>query len=410
MSENLVLDLFKKDKDTLYFLLLSSINSIKSDRKSYIFNPKPETKISHILNELKTVDEYFVIFETCRNDREIIENVGVIIYNFFNFIIESNRTNMVSTNFETVRTIETKTSTGIKHDTFYYIDDQIITYSIKYPSEHEDKFNIPHQNFLFHGSSIENWHSILRNGIKNCSGTRLQRNGAVHGSGVYLTPNINLALSYCSSSVTAVGVIQILGDVEKWKKSGDIYVVSDESILLLRNIILLKKHPTSEQIENLNNYFKEGLTNLKKRSLQGLKKTSKKRLNVEIKKIRELEFLTEITEDSDELLIKLNFEESNIIELTLLLKIPHDYPLSPPKIAIKSPIVETSDIIGEKGSICLEELCNNKWRPSIIIKNICKKIYDNIIHNDLRKKRNGEYNFDEAISEFYEIQRQRGWH
>ena len=43
--------------------------------------------------------------------------------------------------------------------------------------------------FGFHGSQIENWHSILRNGIKNMSGTALQLNGAAYGSGVYISPS-----------------------------------------------------------------------------------------------------------------------------------------------------------------------------------------------------------------------------
>jgi hypothetical protein len=42
--------------------------------------------------------------------------------------------------------------------------------------------------FGFHGSSIENWHSILRNGIKNMSGTAGQLNGAAYGNGVYISP------------------------------------------------------------------------------------------------------------------------------------------------------------------------------------------------------------------------------
>lgn len=38
--------------------------------------------------------------------------------------------------------------------------------------------------FAFHGSGIENWHSILRRGLLNCSGTKLQTTGAAYGPGV----------------------------------------------------------------------------------------------------------------------------------------------------------------------------------------------------------------------------------
>lgn len=44
--------------------------------------------------------------------------------------------------------------------------------------------------FAFHGSSMENWHSILRRGLVNASGTRLQLNGAAYGSGIYLSPSV----------------------------------------------------------------------------------------------------------------------------------------------------------------------------------------------------------------------------
>eukprot|EP00957_Ditylum_brightwellii_P097712 7441700-Ditylum_brightwellii.AAC.1 len=50
--------------------------------------------------------------------------------------------------------------------------------------------------FAFHGSPIENWHSILRGGVKNCSGTNLQLNGASYGPGVYLSPNASTSLGY----------------------------------------------------------------------------------------------------------------------------------------------------------------------------------------------------------------------
>jgi len=47
------------------------------------------------------------------------------------------------------------------------------------------------------GSSIENWHSILRRGLLNASGTKLQVNGAAYGKGVYLSPTSVLSFAYC---------------------------------------------------------------------------------------------------------------------------------------------------------------------------------------------------------------------
>jgi poly [ADP-ribose] polymerase 6/8 len=48
--------------------------------------------------------------------------------------------------------------------------------------------------WAFHGSRVENWHGIVRNGLKNASGSKLQVNGAVYGKGIYLSPDAQFSL------------------------------------------------------------------------------------------------------------------------------------------------------------------------------------------------------------------------
>ncbi|XP_060891618.1 protein mono-ADP-ribosyltransferase PARP6-like isoform X2 [Labrus mixtus] len=50
--------------------------------------------------------------------------------------------------------------------------------------------------FAFHGSHIENWHSILRNGLVNASYTKLQLHGAAYGKGIYLSPISGISFGY----------------------------------------------------------------------------------------------------------------------------------------------------------------------------------------------------------------------
>ncbi|XP_030048974.1 protein mono-ADP-ribosyltransferase PARP8 isoform X1 [Microcaecilia unicolor] len=50
--------------------------------------------------------------------------------------------------------------------------------------------------FAFHGSHIENWHSILRNGLVVASNTRLQLHGAMYGNGIYLSPLSSISFGY----------------------------------------------------------------------------------------------------------------------------------------------------------------------------------------------------------------------
>lgn len=50
--------------------------------------------------------------------------------------------------------------------------------------------------WAFHGSRPENWHSIIRNGLVNASGTKLQTTGAVYGPGIYLSPYASVSYKY----------------------------------------------------------------------------------------------------------------------------------------------------------------------------------------------------------------------
>eukprot|EP01087_Luapelamoeba_hula_P016667 TRINITY_DN5141_c0_g1_i1.p1 TRINITY_DN5141_c0_g1~~TRINITY_DN5141_c0_g1_i1.p1 ORF type:complete len:723 (-),score=132.06 TRINITY_DN5141_c0_g1_i1:71-2239(-) len=54
-----------------------------------------------------------------------------------------------------------------------------------------------HGSFLaFHGSPLENWHSIMHNGLRNLSNTKGMLHGAAHGAGIYLAPNAGTSQGY----------------------------------------------------------------------------------------------------------------------------------------------------------------------------------------------------------------------
>lgn len=57
--------------------------------------------------------------------------------------------------------------------------------------------------FAFHGSKIENWHSIMRLGLVSASGTKLQLHGAAYGKGVYLSPLSSVSLGYSGMNSAA---------------------------------------------------------------------------------------------------------------------------------------------------------------------------------------------------------------
>ncbi|CAI2380638.1 unnamed protein product [Moneuplotes crassus] len=117
--------------------------------------------------------------------------------------------------------------------------------------------------WTFHGSSIENWYSILRNGPRNLSNTKMMTAGAAHGAGVYSAKAYNTASGYSynrgaynntGSGVTSapswkhctikskciIGVLEIIKS-SKYNKTGDydIVVCPDDDCIKLRYIWII---------------------------------------------------------------------------------------------------------------------------------------------------------------------------
>jgi len=97
--------------------------------------------------------------------------------------------------------------------------------------------------YAFHGSSRENWHSIVRNGLKNASGTSLQVNGTAYGRGIYMSPYLSTAAGYTrsTSGTAVVAVVEVINhDIKKstQSKTNDIWVVPNESYVVTRMLLL----------------------------------------------------------------------------------------------------------------------------------------------------------------------------
>jgi len=60
--------------------------------------------------------------------------------------------------------------------------------------------------FCFHGSQTANWHCILRQGLKNASGTKLMTAGQAHGPGIYLARDSATSASYSGMYGSLKGV------------------------------------------------------------------------------------------------------------------------------------------------------------------------------------------------------------
>jgi hypothetical protein len=75
----------------------------------------------------------------------------------------------------------------------------------------------------FHGSSLDNWHSIIHNGLKNLSGTKDMKFGALFGNGIYFSEDLVVSRMFSEvgrgwkdgrlgSQLEVVGMFELVND------------------------------------------------------------------------------------------------------------------------------------------------------------------------------------------------------
>lgn len=99
--------------------------------------------------------------------------------------------------------------------------------------------------FLWHGSTGDRWHSIIRNGLKNGTGTGMQQNGSVFGSGIYLASELLTSLNYVrnekncypktclGNSLQAVGLCEV-AKVPDLEDHGKAFTLMNEHAIIVR--------------------------------------------------------------------------------------------------------------------------------------------------------------------------------
>eukprot|EP00742_Colponemidia_sp_Colp-10_P007439 GILJ01008009.1.p1 GENE.GILJ01008009.1~~GILJ01008009.1.p1 ORF type:complete len:1020 (-),score=161.50 GILJ01008009.1:314-3328(-) len=107
--------------------------------------------------------------------------------------------------------------------------------------------------FVWHGSSFENWYSILRNGLRVLSNTRLMTAGAAYGSGIYVSPTTQVSWGYSSRvqstkpawnhsqfapGTLAIAICEVIDNGQTVKNSNQIWVVPKEDCITLRYFIV----------------------------------------------------------------------------------------------------------------------------------------------------------------------------
>jgi len=137
------------------------------------------------------------------------------------------------------------------------------------PSKHVKQMNTPHQYvmlssapernakfnnyreqygsfFAFHGSAVENWHAILRTGLRNLSNTKFMTTGAAYGAGIYLSPSCSTSKDYAkfgkgwsrskfgTNEMTCMAICEVIQHPSLHGMPNPHYVVQDEDLVITR--------------------------------------------------------------------------------------------------------------------------------------------------------------------------------
>ncbi len=320
------------------------------------------------------------IYET-PSDKLIKEKYGNDVYYFLRFIFKSCKYDITT------------------------INDELTIYKIISNEHDEQEFqkqvsiNNNTTCLLYHGSNNARWYSIIRNGLINASGTNMMANGASYGYGIYMSDSYKFALNYSlknhSANQLIVGVYEVVGEENKYKKDKSIYVIPDTKDCILRYLIFGNRTINEQSIITDLNLHKNNY-NIKPK--------------IHKKLLREFSILQK-NEIYDVSLVNNNMFDWIVTHnnITLNIKFPNTYPFDPPFIYIKSPIfTESSKYITNKGALCFEFLTTKYWIPIISIENLIIQIYVLIIYN-AEIKEYKENNYNDAIESFKTLTIGNGW-
>ncbi|QYB17612.1 mono-ADP-ribosyltransferase protein [Pacmanvirus S19] len=408
-DNNAVTQAFVKNAQEFQLLVKISFAAVNSNRKDMIFNPfpwmfkfGPEQFADDVLGapalqnrnyELLSqcvhcilLDDLFNIIAGVDSDMLLIEQLvninlkyGKLLYQFIKFIIETKK-------------IETEyCELAIKKDNNSLIYKQ---FKIKHDPTVESNFNKSSSEFcyLFHGSSVENWHSIIRNGIFNASGTKLMTAGAAYGNGVYLSDNLAINSHYARGNLESaavnvnssqymrrsdmiVAVFQVAGAKETYCKSIGIYVVPDSSKLLIRYLISV---PITAELETLSSELEQIYNRIHSSETKMVAKVSSRtrmRIDRDLKLAQKLPGFDSITQiNESEYSLSINARD---FTLCLCVKFTSEYPFESPTLYVLSPIVSSPYVLCS-GAISMMELLKKNWKPITSLNTIIEKIINNI--------------------------------
>lgn len=444
LIDNPVIDAIKDDSDIIKFLIESAFDAIKCNRKFDIFEPFPKyflksdidvkrgnlsrlkgnnydnlknfTKLNSLISKFN-IDKFINQATEIYDDKELMKEIGKDMYILIRFIIMSCKVRIrkdedLSNNFDKKGTL---------------------VYKIIQPTDKEDDFkklSNGKNELLFHGSASHNWYSILRNGLKNCSNTKLMTAGAAHGSGIYFSGTSSYSYSYGKKgkkNESVIGVFEVADDIKNHHKSGNIYVVKDEKVLIQRYILLVKSSNTCAKIDKLfrvtiNKENREAKTRVYGKGLKKLVREYK-RIKKSDPDILGFKVVPSKTDVYHWKVYIIGFDKKSPIgkdmvrygykHIELEVKFPGSYPFNPPFIRVISPRFKSlTGHVTRAGALCMQILTEPHWVSTCSIESLIITIKSEILGGGGRldpDRHSEKYSESEAKASFIRVARGHGW-
>lgn len=397
VTDNVVSELFIKDPTMCEFLLLILENGVQHPKVDIAFKPFPVLLNITTIQELKTLLKRertagnldLTKIKNLTNDIDVVQTIGHTSY----AILKNSATDL----YFSLNTIQLRPQMALlvrrvsEMETDPFNSPHVKFINFNYPFEIENTFKKKH--FLFHGSTLPCWYPIIKNGLKVMSKTALQLNGNVYGDGIYFSDSFDFSLSYAGSNNTAiVGVFEISEDPNEYLKITNIYVIPDDTIILLRYLVIIDKKKNGNNTgainyANLTNYFRKELVTSTTLNVSKNKVLKNKRLNNELNFLRKNELIKDIVvpdDDTDTELVewKIIFDVKERYSVSLTFGFL-DYPRLPPRIMFNSsPTLVLNGLVDTNGKVKLDDIDVSQWMPTTritsLVDKIAKCINDNV--------------------------------
>jgi len=435
LREQNFLTQYVKDKPDIFsFLLKTAYTAYKSRRMHIIYTPAFEGVRDDLFG--KSISTVVSSIKKKSNDEDITFD------DFYRFLIFSvYATPMILKKVDIIQSI---TVTGGDLPETINFQQFLVSHSANIEDEFNEKKGSGASCFLYHGSPIENWYSIMRNGLKYCDvKSKFYLHGNAYGPGIYLSDGVGLSQGYSGGTYSDVilAVFEVVGTKNKYQKTGkhsvesqygNIFVVTDEKALILRYILsypVMSLNCTTAS-KQLNEYFNKEIHEERQQQVVKFSQCINKRLMNDIKMVHKIDtdkigvnviiddenmfcwkiFLKDFGDDS---LLTKDLKKYDISNVELEILFPSNYPMEPPFVRIVRPRFQyLTGHITVGGSICTELLTSKGWTPSMCIENLLVNIRFIILEGEGRidpAKYKQEYSFAEAKEAFNRVASRYGW-